>query len=240
MKLNCLIIDDEPKAIEVLERYVLKIPFLQHIASFRDPLDAISFINERKIDLIFLDINMPNLTGLKIPSLLDKATGFIFTTAYPEHAIEGFTLDAIDYLLKPVVFERFLKAATKAHEYYLLKNQHEGQNLAMASKADENILFFKSGTQIFKVDAGDILYFEKESVYFMIHLKGGKRIIIRTNFAGLLDILPKGMFVRIHKSYIISLSKIEVISNDEVLINGVRIPISESYKVGFMELIKTR
>lgn len=240
MKLNCVIIDDEPKAIEIIERYVAKIPFLTLMGSFRDPMDAIVYLNENRIDVLFLDINMPNLSGLKIPSLLDQNISIIFTTAYAEYAIDGFELNALDYLLKPITFERFLKAATKANDAHLIKEKLKNSDLAVIGDMEKEMLFLKSGTQIHKIDVDDILYFEKESVYFMVHLKNEKKIIIRTNFSGLMDILPERKFIRIHKSYLISLKHIDVITNEEVTIGKQKIPISDSFREEFMNVIKKK
>jgi two-component system, LytTR family, response regulator len=240
MIMNCIILDDEPKAIQVLERYVLKTPYLNNKGSFRSPLDALGYLKENPIDLVFLDISMPELTGMKIPAMLDKDTGVIFTTAYPEHAIEGFELNAIDYLLKPVLFERFLKAVNRANEIHTLKQQHKDRQLSYCREAEGGILFFKSGTQIHKTDTNDILYFEKEGMYFTIHLKNGKKLMVRTNFAGLMDILPANIFFRVHKSYIVSIKHIDIINNNEVMIGKTPVPLSESYKEAFMNVIKNR
>lgn len=240
MNMQCIILDDEPKAIQVLERYLVRVPFLQHLGSFRSPLDAMGFLNEQKADLLFLDIHMPELSGLKIPAMLDKEIGIIFTTAYPEHALEGFDLNAIDYLLKPVLFERFLKAVNRANEILTLKQRARDPGAVPTTDPDREILFFKSGTRIHKIDAGDILYFEKEGVYFLVCLKNGKKIIIRTNFAGLMEQLPPDIFYRVHKSYLVSVRHINIINHDEVIIGNTAIPVSDSYRDGFLHAIRGR
>jgi two-component system, LytTR family, response regulator len=242
MKMNCIILDDEPMAIEILERYLSKTPVLNLLSSFRDPTTAVQYINDNKVDLIFLDINLPDISGLMIPSLIDRNTLFIFTTAYPEHALQGYELNAVDYLLKPILFERFLKAVIKAGELYKLKAKYEDndETIVNIGKVKQGMLFFKSGTQIYKVETEDILYFQKEGVYFVIYTKSDKKIIIRTNFASLIEILPINNFIRIHKSYIISLKHIDVITNDEVIINKTHIPISDTYKEDFLKVITNK
>ncbi|MEO6612404.1 MAG: LytTR family DNA-binding domain-containing protein [Chitinophagaceae bacterium] len=221
MNIRTIIVDDEPKAIEVLERYVARIPFMSLERSFRNPSEAISFIKEQKIDLVLLDINMPNLSGIEFSKLIIPGTQIIFTTAYPEFAVHGFDINATDYLLKPVEFDRFVKAINKATDLIQTKNTITFNN---------EVLFFKSGTKIHKVNTEDILFFSKEGNYFFIHIRNKINILIRTNFADLFTVLPPNKFLRVHKSYIVSIKNIDIIEGDEIIIEQTRIPVGLNYK----------
>lgn len=237
--MNCIVIDDEPRAIDVLKRHIIKTPFLVLLKTFRDPVDAISFLHENQVDLIFLDINMPNLNGIQFLKLLPEKPLFIFTTAYPEHAIEGYELDALDYLLKPVMFDRFLKAVTKAHELSLLK--HNAFHALAASENHNNspqLIFLKSGSQIHKINTSDILYLEKKGNYIMVYIAQNKKLLVRMSFPEIATYLSKD-FVRIHKSYIISLKHIELIESYYVVINKVNLPIGASFRDDFIKLINS-
>lgn len=220
MIIKIIIVDDEPKAIEILERYLAKIPFAKLDNTFRDPVEALAYVKENKVDLILLDINMPNLSGVEFSKLVTIKTQIVFTTAYPEFAVQGFDLDATDYLLKPIEFDRFLKAINKVAELSQSK----------VTTYNKEIIFFKSGPKIYKVNIDEILFFSKEGNYFYIHMKQKANILIRSNFADLFEILPENKFVRVHKSYIISIRNIDMIEGDEVIIEKHRIPIGLSYK----------
>jgi two-component system, LytTR family, response regulator len=239
MKLRTIIVDDEPKAIEILERYTIKTVQLELIKSFRDPIEAIDFINNTNIDLVILDINMPNITGIQLIKIIPKKILYIFATAHAEHAIYSYELQVIDYLLKPILFDRFYQAIIKAYDFYQFKKMGTA-DLTPSIQNQSDILFLKSGTLIHKVNLHEILYFEKENVYFTLHQVSGKKIIIRSNFASLIEILPPNLFVRVHKSYLISIQHIVHIRADEVTIQKQKIPISETYKDSFFSTIKLK
>lgn len=239
MKLRTIVIDDEPKAYEILERYIYRIPQLEFIHSFRDPIEAVEYINANTVDLIFLDINMPDLSGIQLLKQLNKKILFIFTTAHAQHAIEAYELNAVDYLMKPIVFERFFLATNRAIEHYQRKPVGETDH-SPAIQRQNDLLFLKSGTVIHKVNTKDVLYFEKEGPYFLLHQLSGKKIMIRSNFASLIEILPSDQFVRVHKSFLISLQHIDQITNDEIHIGKEKIPISETYKEVFYEYLKIK
>jgi len=236
--MNCIIIDDEPKAIEIIERYIVSTPFLKLLQSFRDPMDAINFLYTNKIDLIFLDINMPGISGVNIATLFQDKTSVIFTTAYSKYAIEGFELNAIDFLIKPVSFDRFLKAVSKAMELKLLKDNNGTSTSKNNNSENEKPLFIKSGTKIFKINISDILFLEKEGNYFNIHMLNNKKILIRMNFFDLFRYLPSSNFIRIHKSYIINLKHLDTVEGQNVLINSRNIPIGAAYKQELMNYMK--
>jgi len=221
MNIKTIIVDDEPKAIEILERYITRIPFLTLEKSFRDPKEALLFIKEHKTDLILLDINMPDLSGIEFSKLTGKDTQIVFTTAYPEFAVHGFDINATDYLLKPIEFDRFIKAVNKAADII----QNKG-----AVPFDEEVMFFKSGLKVHKVNIDDILFFSKEGNYFYIHIRNKPNILIRMNFADLTDILPLHKFIRVHKSYIVSVKNIDLIEGDEIVIEKQRIPVGLNFK----------
>ncbi len=236
--MNCIIIDDEPKAIEIIERYALSTPFLNLLQSFRDPMDAINFIHANKVDLIFLDINMPNVSGVQIATLFHDKTSIIFTTAYSKYAIEGFELNAVDFLVKPISFDRFLRAIIKAMELKQLKENNLNTAEKIIPAENEKPLFIKSGTKIHKINLSDILFLEKEGNYFNIHLVSNKKILIRMNFFDVFRYIPNSSFIRIHKSYIINIQHIDTIEGQTVIINGNKIPISAAYKQELLNYMK--
>jgi two-component system, LytTR family, response regulator len=220
--INCIAIDDEPKALEVIERYCAKIDAIYLKASFREPVKAIEFINRENIDLIFLDINMPDISGLQLIATLSARPMVIFTTAYSTYAVESYDLNAVDYLLKPITFERFLMAISKAFNAFPAKGK--------AVKADSpETVFLKSGSQTHHVKVSDILYLEKEGNYITVFLKD-KQILLRENMADIFDIIPSGEFVRVHKSYIVAIRHIAMIEVHQVIINGAKIPIGSTYR----------
>src|ERR1700748_2630100 len=181
--MTCIAIDDEPKALEVIERYCQKINLVSLKATFREPLKAIEFLNREKVDLVFLDINMPDIDGMQLLQTLSPRPLVIFTTAYSQYAVESYALNALDYLLKPITFERFLLAVNKA---------------LSARGTEDAAVFIKSGPQTHRVRVGEILYLEKEGNYITVHLKDGN-ILIRENMGDIFDIVPAADFIRVHK-----------------------------------------
>ena len=221
--MNCIAIDDEPKALEVIERYCQKIDFICLKASFREPVKAIEYLNQEKIDLVFLDINMPDINGLQLIATLALKPMIIFTTAYSNYAVESYDLNAIDYLLKPITFERFLAAANKAHTLFMMKNKTGVKN-----ETPETV-FIKSGSQTHHLKISDILYLEKDGNYITIFLKD-KRILIRENMTDIFDIVPQEEFVRVHKSFVVAIRHITMIEVHQLIINNEKIPIGSTYR----------
>jgi two-component system LytT family response regulator len=219
--MNCIAIDDEPKALEVIERYCHKSDMVDLKATFREPVKAIEFLNRERIDLIFLDINMPDINGMQLIQTLATKPMVIFTTAYSNYAVESYNLNAIDYLLKPITFERFLFAINKAVAALLSKN---------ATVTDDEItVLIKSGPQTYQVKVADILYLEKDGNYITVHLKD-KLILIRENMSDIFDLVPAAGFMRVHKSYVISIRHITMIEVHQLIINGEKIPIGSTYR----------
>ena len=212
--ISCIAIDDEPKALEVIERYCGKTSQVSLKASFREPVKAIEFLQREKVDLIFLDINMPDINGMALLQTLSSRPLVIFTTAYSHYAVESYELNALDYLLKPITFERFLFALNKA---------------ATALSSEESTIFFKSGPQTYQVKVVDILYFEKDGNYITVHLKD-KQILIRENMNNIFDLVPAAGFLRVHKSYVVATRHIATIEVHQLTVGGVRIPVGSSYR----------
>jgi len=232
MLLKCIAIDDEPLALELLKGYVAKSSGLQLIQTFDDAISGGEFLRNTPVDLLFIDINMPDITGIDlVPSLKDKPM-IIFTTAHKKFAHEGFELDAIDYLLKPIGFERFSKAVAKAIEYSQYKKQ-------ATNEAAEN-LFVYTEYRMVKIGFREIEYIESLEDYIKIHLANAKPVLTLMTLKGVLEKLPHGKFRRIHRSYIVAIDKVSSIQNRKAkLISSVELPISDSYS-GFIDEWKKR
>jgi two-component system, LytTR family, response regulator len=219
--MTCIAIDDEPKALEVIERYCQKISLASLKATFREPLRAIEFLNHEKVDLIFLDINMPDISGMQLLQTLSPRPLIIFTTAYSQYAVESYDLNALDYLLKPITFERFLLAVNKAAAALSSRN---------TTGIDEDAaVFIKSGPQTYRVKVSEILYLEKDGNYITVHLKD-KNILIRENMGDIFDLVPAADFIRVHKSYVVGIRHISMIEVHQLIVNGEKIPIGSTYR----------
>lgn len=219
--ITCIAIDDEPKALEVIERYCQKTSLVDLKATFREPVKAIEFLNHEKVDLIFLDINMPDISGMQLIQTLSPRPMVIFTTAYSHYAVESYDLNALDYLLKPITFERFLAAVNKASATPPLKNGGNNE--------PETTVFIKSGPQTYQVKVGDILYLEKDGNYITVHLKD-RNILIRENMSDIFDLVPESDFIRVHKSFVVAVRHIGMIEVHQLTINGEKIPIGSTYR----------
>ncbi|HTI61143.1 LytTR family DNA-binding domain-containing protein [Mucilaginibacter sp.] len=221
--ITCIAIDDEPRALEVIERYCQKSNLTDLKATFREPVKAIEFLNREKVDLVFLDINMPDISGLQLIQTLADKPMVIFTTAYSTYAVESYSLNAIDYLLKPITFDRFLAGVNKAANLLQTKNSN-------SAKDDESAaVFIKSGSQTYQVRIADILYLEKDGNYITVFLKD-KQILIRENMGDIFDLVPASEFVRVHKSYVVAIKHITMIEVHQLIINGTKIPIGSTYR----------
>ncbi len=219
--ITCIAIDDEPKALEVIERYCRKTNLVELRATFREPVKAIEFLSREKVDLIFLDINMPDISGMQLVQTLSPCPMIIFTTAYSHYAVESYELNALDYLLKPITFERFLSAVNKAPETLSSK-----KSIGMETEAT---VFIKSGPQTYQVKLAEILYLEKDGNYITVHLKD-KNILIRENMGDIFDLVPAADFIRVHKSYVVAIKHIAMIEVHQLVINGEKIPIGSTYR----------
>jgi len=232
--MKCLVIDDEPTALEIIKDYVEKVPFLECAGTFRDPLEALDFIQKNPIDLIFLDINMPDLTGIQFLKSLESQPLVIFTTAYSKYALESYEYDAVDYLLKPIEFDRFLKAVNKAFKQYQIKTSS-----LMTFAKDSDFILIKSGTEYYKMKLSDILYVRGTGNYVTFVTKK-KEILSLLAMKDVSETLSSKMFFRIHKSYIINFSHVDLIESDQVKINNEYIPIGDHYRESFFNTIKQK
>lgn len=220
---NCVIVDDEPIAREIIESFINKTPNLSLIGSFQNAVDALNFEQKKEVDIYFLDINMPDINGLSLAKIINKNAHIIFTTAYRDYAIDGFNLDVIDYLLKPIAFDRFLQAIEKIPKQQLTKTvNHTSEN-----KTD--FLFVRSERKMIKVSFNEILYIESLSDYIKIHLTN-QVLVTRETISNIYNKLPQHLFIRIHRSYIISISKIHSYTNEFIEVANKALPISRSYK----------
>jgi len=228
--LNCLIIDDEPLAIQLLEDFVHKTPYLKLAGKFEEPLQALSILETEKIDLLFLDIKMPDISGIDFYRSLVNKPAVIFTTAYSEYAINGFELKAKDYLVKPISFEKFITACNRVKEYMELMNQKD--------KAKE-FFFINVSHKLHKIFYDDILYLEGYKDYTKVHLISSHNpLLILHNLKYFEDLLDKKQFIRIHRSYMVSLRKIHTASRKSVTINNNSLPVSDNYRDSFFSLIE--
>jgi len=231
-KISCIIIDDEPNAIKLLESHILKVPSLELKYKCYNGVEGLAYIKTNPVDLIFLDINMPLLNGIELTRILSTQQKVIFTTAYSDYAVDSYDYDALDYVLKPITFERFMKAVTKAENYFQVQSKYE-------KKTDiETYMFVKAERQLVKVNYSEILFFEAQKEYINIHTTREKYLFYK-RMKDLEEQLPDN-FIRVHHSFIINLDCINRIDANSVIINNKEIPIGASYKDAFHEIIKPR
>ncbi|AXG75213.1 DNA-binding response regulator [Flavobacterium arcticum] len=234
--MKTVIIDDEPLAIDVIKNYCDTISDIEVLNCFTNPVEAMGFINKNSVDLIFIDIEMPLLSGIEFINTLKLKCQFIFTTAYPQFAIDGFELEAADYLIKPISYIRFLKAFNKVNK--TTSNQSFTTSPpTFESSNNDDFLFIKSEHESIKVFISDIKYIEGLKDYLKVNLSNGKYILTLSNFKNMMGKLPEKSFIRVHNSYIVNLKYITSVQRNRILINESRIPISESYKKSFFERI---
>jgi len=228
-KINCLAIDDEPIALEILENHIAKIDRLNLVHTCANATEAFNELSNHNIDLIFLDINMPGITGIAFAKAINSQTKIIFTTAYREYAVEGFNLQAVDYLLKPISFPRLLKAV----ETYLKLYQNKPISESKPEKEAE-FIFVKMDRQMVRISFEDILYVESLSDYLKIY-STDKIYTVREKISAIEEKLPSEKFIRTHRSFIISVAKIESYTHEQIIVIGNSIPISRSYKDTVLE-----
>ena len=234
MIIHCIIIDDEPLAIELLEEYVAKIPYLKLLASFENSFKALNFLKENEVDLVFLDIHMPDFSGIDFFKSLQRPPRVIMTTAYAQYAVEGFELNAVDYLLKPFSFNRLLRATDKLYDM-----MHKGP-VTITEKDTPQVddyIFLKSTHNIIKVNLSDIEYIEGYTDYLKVYVGEQQPILTIKSLKALETALPQNAFVRIHKSYIVSINKIKSYRKGKVKIKDKYLPIGDSYKSIFNKMV---
>lgn len=234
--MNYVIIEDEPAAIEVLQFHLKGIPFLTLKDTFRDPLKGLDFLQEHEVDLLFLDINMPQLSGINLPKYLKNPPQIIFTTAYTEYAIESYELKALDYLLKPIGFDRLLQAVMRAKEVLYKKATSNTANLPLIQNKNEQTVFIKSGQEYHQVAIQKIKYIESDGNY-VTFVTTTRSIVARYKISEVLEVLSPEYFVRIHRSYIVALKFIETVKKNCVVIDEREIPLSSNYRDRLLSII---
>jgi DNA-binding LytR/AlgR family response regulator len=233
MKLKTIAIDDEPLALKLVSDYISKTPFLELAGAFDNPLDAIDFLSDQSADLIFVDIQMPDLTGIEFTRSLEDPPKIIFTTAYEKYALESYKLNAIDYLLKPFSYEEFLKAAGKARKQVELEI-----NSLPTVEANNQFLFLKSEYKIRRINFNDILYIEGLKDYIKVYTTTDEKPVMSLNSVKSLELkLPEEKFMRVHRSFIVNLDKIDTIERSRIIFGKVYIPVSDQYKDKFQEYL---
>jgi two-component system LytT family response regulator len=233
MNLRCAIVDDEPLALGLLQSYVEKTPFLTLVGKYSNAILAMKELTDNEIDLIFLDIQMPELNGLEFSKILPKRTRIVFTTAFEQYALDGYRVNALDYLLKPISYVEFLEAANKALKWFELVDK----------PADEELqsIFVKSDYKLIQIDLSKILYIEGLKDYIKIYTEDSPRAILSLmNMKAMEQLLPASRFIRVHRSYIVQKSKIRVIDHGRIVFDKAYIPISDSYKAAFQDFLEKR
>lgn len=242
MRLKCIAVDDEPLALDIIEDYISKVPFLELVKRTENAIEALQLVQAGGIDLVFLDIQMPDLTGIQFLKIANNKASYILTTAYSQYALESYDLNVSDYLLKPIAFDRFYKAVEK------VRNQHQKEETAApvaepapaaAVQPVQDFIFVKTEHKIQKVQLDDILYIEGLKDYISIFTPT-ERIITLQNMKKMEETLPKGEFIRVHKSYIVAFNKIESIERSRIAIKGKIIPIGDTYRDEFFKLVDGR
>ena len=234
MKITCIAIEDEPLAVKKIAGYIQKIPFLELVAECRSAFEAMEILRTNKIQLMFIDINMPDFNGMEFVKSLTEKPYIVFTTAYSEYAVEGFQVEAVDYLLKPISFSNLLKAANKVKELVDLKSAI----LPETVKSTANHLFVKSEYKLVRIELDDIKYIESQHEYIKIHLTNSAPVLTQLSLKAIEEQLSPEKFMRVHRSFIVQLNKISVIDRNRIVFDGkVYIPVSDQYKEKFQEYI---
>ena len=239
MKLNCIAVDDEPLALDKMREYIKKVDYLNLLHTFDCGVDALNFLKNNFVDIMFLDIQMEDLTGIQLLEAVDLKPKVIITTAYDNYAIKGYELDVCDYLLKPISFQRFIKAIDKIYNNHYQNKEVKVQSIISEQKEKASFIFVKTEYRIEKINFDDILYIEGMKDYLQIHTEH-KRIMTLQNFNNLLKHLPNNDFIRVHKSYVVSINKVDSVERKTISINDTKIPIGETYREHFFYLLKSR
>lgn len=237
--IRCIAIDDENLALDLIEDDILKVPFLQLVKKCRNGIEALDVLQTEKIDLLFLDIQMPDISGIQFLKSLPHKPLVIFTTAYDKYALEGFELDVIDYLLKPYSFERFLKAVNKAQEYLAIMDKNRVQTAAGENHYSSQFIFVKSDYKLVKIEIAEIQYIESLKDYIKI-VAGGKPVITLSSMKAIDEKLVAPDFIRVHRSFMVNIRKIQYIHRNFVMVGDKEIPIGDNYKESFLQVINQK
>lgn len=222
MTLNCAIIDDEPLAVELLESYVAKTPYLNLIGSYTNTVNAIHDLRENRIDVIYLDIQMPNLSGLEFAKIIPSTTKVILTTAFPQYAIEGYKVNAIDYLLKPISYEEFVRSTDKVMEW---ATQVHRQDLNL----NDRTIYVKTDYKLQQLSLDDILYVENYKDYVHFHMRNGERVSTKISMRRLEEFLPSPEFMRVHRSFVVRMPEVRTIERGNIVFGDLYVPITDKY-----------
>lgn len=233
MKIKCLAIDDEPLALQQISAYIDRTPFLEKMALCQSAYEAIEFTDQQPVDLMFVDINMPDLNGLDFVKSLQNKPFIIFTTAYSEYALEGFKVDAVDYILKPISYDEFLRAVNKVRDRMTATSPVTSETVTMNKES----LFVKSEYKLIRIQLADIKYIESANEYIQIHLETEKPITTLVRLKAIEAELPKDKFMRVHRSFIVNLEKVKVIDRNRIVFDKVYIPVGEQYKDEFQKFV---
>ncbi len=232
--IKCIAIDDEPLAVKKIAGYIQKIPFLELVAECRSASEAMPIISQNEIQLLFIDINMPDISGMDFVKSLANPPYIVFTTAYSEYAVEGFQVEAVDYLLKPISFGNFLKAANKVKNLIELTTNSQKESLSTTA----NHLFVKSEYKLIRIELDDIKYIESQHEYIKIYLINSNAVVTQISMKNIEEQLPSDRFMRVHRSFIVNLARVSVIERNRIVFDDkIYIPISEQYKEKFQEYI---
>ncbi len=235
--MNCIVIDDEPLALDLLKDYIEKIPFLKLERTFTNPLEGLGYLQENPVDLVFLDVELPYLSGIEFVKCLQSKPLVIFTTAYEKYAVTGYDLEITDYLMKPILFDRFLRAVNKAYGQVKLSKKVPERSVALPEKETQSdFIMVKTGYNTININLNDILYVEGLKDYIKIHLTG-KTILTLNSLKKLQEMLPESRFIRVHRSFIVSLPKIDSIQRSRIVIGKTFVPVGENYKNAFKDVI---
>ena len=233
MRIKCLAIDDEPLALKQIGSYIEKTPFLETVALCQNAFDAMKFLNDNEVDLLFVDINMPDLNGMDFVKSLSKKPQIIFTTAYSEYAIEGFKVDALDYILKPISYSVFFKSVSKARTWFELNHP-----LSETLSTSRDSLFVKSEYKMVRIFLSEIKYIESSNEYIKIHLVNDEPVTTLIRLKTIEEQLPKEKFMRVHRSFIVNLDRIKVIERNRIVFDhNIYIPVGEQYRESFQAFI---
>ncbi|MFT4015763.1 MAG: LytTR family DNA-binding domain-containing protein [Agriterribacter sp.] len=225
--IEAIAIDDELPALSIIQNFCGRIDFVNLQKTFNQPTEALRYLKKFPVDLLFLDVNMPSLNGIDLYKSIQQETMVIFTTAYSEFAVEGFNLNAVDYLLKPFTFKRFLQAAEKAQDYYAYQLQKQ--------KTEAQYLFIRADYSLVKIDIKNIQYIEGYDDYLKIHMEDQRPIITRMTIKNILEKLPENNFIRIHRSYVIPLDKVSSLRNKMVSVGEIKLPLGNSFEENFLK-----
>jgi two-component system, LytTR family, response regulator len=237
MKIRCIVVDDEALARKYLKDYISKVPFLELVGDFNSPLKAYELLEKGLVDLMFLDIQMPEITGLDFLRSLNRKPHVILTTAYKEYALEGYELDITDYLLKPFSFDRFLKAANKVNMLVLnQEKKEEPKSDYNQTDFHEDYIIIRADRKYYKINYDDLVFIEGQKAYVTFHSEGKKNVTALASLKELEEKLPENKFIRIHKSYIVSIKKIDALEGNMIEIAGEKLPVGKSYKSKVTEL----